>query len=258
VAYIPLLGEEFEAEFVGGKFSYDLTDLKARLEDIQSSVQAIETLQSKRPVPEVGDVLDSLRRQKLIEGLATDLERAEAGDQDSDVRAYKRVVELEGTMRAIRRLQGRARIELAVDTLGAVVQGDESRILGEIRGEFSQAQTDDDVQRIQASISTLEYAVRGRPWMELQLDLIALSGARVSAHQHQLFNKATALCDSLTDKGGVEKATDADLAALRQMHSELEDAHPDLFELRKKALDEMGRGDASQVDMSDLESAKRR
>jgi hypothetical protein len=258
VAYISLLDQEFKAVFVGEKFAYDLKDLQSRLEDIESSLRAVEALQMNRPVKDVADVLETLRRQKLLEGLATDLERAAAGDRDSEVRAYKRVVELEGTMRAIQRMQGRARIELAVDTLSAVVRGDESRILGEIKGEFSKAQSDDDIQRIQGSIGSLEFAVRGRPWRELTLDIAALGGMKVSSHQHQVFNKGSELHDGVTARGGIETATDAEIAAMKKMHVEFEDAYPDLYARRKKVLDELGKNDAGEIDMSDLESAKRR
>ncbi|HEY3840462.1 MAG TPA: Hsp70 family protein, partial [Bryobacteraceae bacterium] len=124
-AYIPLLDEGFAATFVGEKFAYDLKDLRARLDSVRDDLREVEALQAERSTPDVGEVIESLHRTKLLESVVTDLERATAGDRDSEVRAYKRIVEIEGTIRALERLQHRVRIESALGTLAPLVRGDE-------------------------------------------------------------------------------------------------------------------------------------
>jgi molecular chaperone DnaK len=256
-AYLPGIDQEFEAVFTGEKFEYKLEDLPAKLEEMKAELDKIEKLHAERPVQEVGEVLESLRRQKLVESVATDLERAKAGDRDSEVRAYKRLLEIQGTVRSLHRMQNRARIDLAVGALGGVVQGDQSRALSEIKREFGAAQTDEDIDRVLESVGELEFAIRGQPWSELLLDIVSLMGLRVTTRQAEAFNKAAALWDRVNEKGGITKATDADIGEMKRMHNELRDAYPDLYELRQKKLDEWGKGNASQLDLSDLEARRK-
>jgi hypothetical protein len=255
-AYIPLLDQEFETVFAGEKFEYALKELPGRVEQINTGLAEIEKLHAERPIWEVGEVLESLHRQRLLEGVGTDLERANAGDRDSEVRAYKRILEIEGTIRSLHRMQHRARIEMAVQTLGTVVGGNHIQMLTEVKKEFSGAQSDEDLEQVLGSVEALEFAVRGQPWNELLLDVISLAGLRVTLHQANVFKKADALWDRINAKGGLPKATDADIAEMKSMHVELEDAYPDLYEHRQRKLDEWGKGAAGQVDLSDLESRR--
>jgi molecular chaperone DnaK len=119
-AYIPYLDEEFEAVFRGEKFEYKLGELPARLNKIEQELRNIEKQHAERPVQEVGEVLESLRRQKLIESVALDLERANAGDRDAEVRAYKRIIEMEGALRSLRRMQS----QIDLGATGATTQDD--------------------------------------------------------------------------------------------------------------------------------------
>lgn len=255
VAYVPLLDEQFETIFVGEKFEYEVKDLQNRLEWAKRDLAKVEKLQGERPVKEVGEVLESLERMKLVASVATDLERAVTGERDSEVRAYKRMLEIEGTIRALYALQNRARIEISVATLGGAVQGDEQRILNEIQREFSSVQSDEDLERVLASVQALEFTVRGQPWQILQLDLWAINGQRVTNHQLELFNKALKLSETIEAKGGLSKATDADIVAMQRMHRELEDAYPDLYKLRNEKLDEIRKEFPERKDLSDLELA---
>jgi DnaJ-domain-containing protein 1 len=255
VAYVPLLDEQFETVFVGEKFEYEIKDLQQRLAWAERGLEKVKELQDERPIQDVEEVLEALERMKLLASVATDLQRAVTGDRDSEVRAYKRMLEIEGTIRALYGLQNRARIEISIATLRGAVQGDEQRTLNEIQRELSSVQSDEDLEGILESVGALEYAVRGRPWQTLQLDLMALIGQRVTPRQNELFNKAAKLIDQLEEKGGLSKVTDADIVALQQMHSELQDGYPDLYELRNKKLEEFMDGYSGPRELSDLESA---
>jgi hypothetical protein len=85
---------------------------------------------------------------------------------------------------------------------------------------------------------------------------VALGGLTVSTHQNTIFKKASALVDRIEAKGGLPKATDADIMEMKKMHAEIEQAHPDLFSLRQKKLEEFGKGNGD-VDLSDLEAARK-
>jgi molecular chaperone DnaK len=257
VAYIPLLDQEFVTIFQSEKFEYELKDLPPRFELLKSNLKAIEKLHSDHPMQEVGDVLASLDRQKLLESVATDLERAQAGDLDSETRAYKRILEIEGTIRSLDRMQHRARIEVAMRTLGGLVQGDEVRMLGDIGKEFCGATSDGEVERILESVEDLEFAVRGRPWRDLSLDVMALSGLKVTTAQHAAFNKANTLWTRVSEKGGSEKATDADIAEMKAMHLELREAYPDLYDHVQRFIDEWNKSHGGKEPLSDIVSRRK-
>jgi hypothetical protein len=107
------------------------------------------------------------------------------------------------------------------------------------------------VQTLSESVDRLEFAVRGRPYQELFLDIIALGGLRVNTRQNEAFKKAHALYQRVEANGGQNTATDADITEMQRMHRELEEVHPDLYQLRQKALADMGKG-GGNADLSDL------
>ena len=242
VAYIPLLDEQFEIVFVGEKFDYEIKNLQQRLVWAKEDLAEIEKIQSQRPVKEVGETLEAVKRMKLVESVSTDLERALTEDRDSEVRAYKRMLEIEGTVRALLVLQRRPRIENAISGLAFAVQGNEQATLNELEKELSAARSDEDMERIQKSLQTLEFAVRGRPYQNMLIDLDALDGQRVTQAQLAIYNEAQQLVRNINQNGGLEKATDADISALQRMHNSMADTFPKLYELREKMLDEMAKG----------------
>jgi len=255
VAYVPLLDQEFETTFVGETFQYTIETLEERIGRAKYQLSEIERFHGERPCPEVGEGLDIIRQTKLVEGLDTDLQRAKSGERESEVRAYKRSLELEGTIGEMQRFQRRARIEVSIQTLRGVTQNKESETLADIERDYARATTDEEIEHCSESISTLEFAVRGRPWSELLFDLAALSGLRVNSRQHAAFQKASDLHDRIEAKGGVGKATDADIAEMQAMHRELAEAHGDLYEHRQKLMEKMGKGGPG--DLSDLEAMRK-
>jgi molecular chaperone DnaK len=255
VAYIPLLDQDFETVFTGEDFQYTLEGLETRVNGAKSQLSEVTKFHGERPNPDVGELLGIIQETKLVEGIDEDLQRAKAGDRDSKVRAYKRSLELEGTISQLQRFQRRARIEVAIHTLQGVAQKQDSSTLADIERDYARAETDEEIEHCLASISDLEFAVRGRPWRELLLDLAALSGLRVTTRQHEVFEKASALYDRIEANGGVAKASDADISAMQAMHRELAEVHGDLYEQRQKLFDKMGKGDS--IEDSDLEALRK-
>ena len=256
IASLEMLGQDFETAFVGESFEYDLDDLQKRAGAVGEGLAEITTLQAERPLPEVAAVLEAVARTALVAGLDTDLERARGGDKDAEVRGYKRLLEAEATLRELRRLQRRARIEAAVDTLSGAVQGKESETLAEIKREYESAKSPDDIARCLASVQQLEFAARQRPWFELQLDVMALSGRQVSSHQNGLFNQAAAMLDQMGENGTLKKVTDADIEAMRAMHVTLVDGHPELYDWRQQKLAEFGVDSPADIPTSDIDVAR--
>ena len=82
VAYIPLLDQEFQTNFVGESFQYTLKDLEERVGMAQYALSEVEKLHGERPVPEVTEALGIIHQTKLIEGLEADLKRAAAGEKE--------------------------------------------------------------------------------------------------------------------------------------------------------------------------------
>ncbi|MGA3371744.1 MAG: Hsp70 family protein [Terracidiphilus sp.] len=254
VAYIPLLDQDFETVFTGESFQYTLTGLEERVDRAKYQLSEVERFHGERPSPEVSGVLEIIRETKLVAGIDEDLRRAKAGDRDSQVRAYKRALELEGTIGQMQRSQRRSRIEVSIQTLREVTKDQERAMLTDIERDFARAGNDEEIEHCLASITDLEFAVRGRPWRELLLDLAALSGLRVTSRQHDAFVKASELHDRIEAKGGVAKVSDAEIAELQAMHRELAEVHRDLFEQRQKLFDKMGKGD--RIEEGDLEARR--
>jgi hypothetical protein len=132
----------------------------------------------------------------------------------------------------------------------AVTESDR-QALEDIEREYGRAQSAEEVERCSQSLDQLEFSVRGRPYVELVIDVVALGGLRVNPRQHTLFDQAGALLNRLDAKGGQAKLTDGDIGELEAMHRQLAEAYPDLYQHRQKKLGEInvGRGD---VDLSHL------
>jgi hypothetical protein len=187
-----------------------------------------------------------IRRLEVIDSVDSDLPRARDGDAGARDRAYKRMLELAGTLHQLRDMQLAVRIEYRLDQVGSVCTGEEAESLKKLRADFAQAAGDDKTLRqIEDSLDDIDRRVRRKPYFDVLVDLMALGGRRVSASQHRLFEKADALTDRIRDKGGGEAMTDSDLAQLSAMHRELIDAHPQLTDWRAEALKKLhaeGRG----------------
>lgn len=240
VAYLPLLDEEFEAIFVGEDFDFEMEKVEERLKGLSYRLEKITALQAIRPLPVIAETLESIERTQLVAGLGKDVDRAGKGDSDAKLRAYKHSVELAGTVNELERLQRRPWIEKSISTLRDVVQGTEEASLDDIEREYARAETEEDLEVCYDSLIELDYYVRGLYWRDLCLDLSVLSGMRVTAEQHRLFNAASEVYDRVRDAGGIETATDDDLSAIQETHRSLVQGYDDLFEQRQKKLDELG------------------
>jgi hypothetical protein len=251
VAYFPLLDAEFEATFVGETFQYSLKELQERFDAVKALLSEIKSFHAGRPRDDVQGVLDTIQQTQLTEAMTADLARAAAGERESEVRAYKRLLELEGSVREMHKRQQRDRIQVGIGNLRVAVTDSDRQALEDIEREYGRAESAEDVEKCFRSLSRLEFSVRGRPYVELAIDVMALGGLKVTAVQNKLFDKAATLLNRMEAKGGQAKLTDSDIAELEDMHRQLRQGYPDLSEHREKKLRELnvGRGD---VELSHL------
>src|ERR1017187_9562252 len=98
-----------------------LADLKERLKSVKRRLGEVEKFDNAHPNSEVKEALGMIAQSRMLDGLDADLVRAEAGERESEVRAYKRLLELEGTAREMHRRQQRSRIQVSIGTLRAAV-----------------------------------------------------------------------------------------------------------------------------------------
>ena len=248
VAYIPLLDEEFEATISRESFDVDREGVEQRFNALREQLGEVEELNRKVPVAGLEEKIETIRRLHTVEEIAKELERAKQGETDAFHRAYRRVMELAGAMNQISEMQREARITKRVDTLEKAVDSSDAQALEEIRGEFREAREDGDdraLVRIEASLDAMDMSVRRRPYFDLLLDTMALSGMRVNNDQHAAFEEAETLLKRIEEKGGADALTDTDLRELVDQHQKLARLYSDLFERRQKIIDELPDGQSA-------------
>jgi molecular chaperone DnaK len=254
VAYIPLLATEFEAKFEPEAFVVDLENLGKRFEQLQLDIEEMKELQAERPLPLVGEALERVTNPQVIESINNDLERAKAGERDAIYRVYKSVLELAGTLNQIRELQKIARIQNQLAALERTNEATEKNTLQEIKQEFSTALANDDkeaISHVEKSLGEMDLRLRKKPYIDVLLDLLAISGRHISASQAVQFDKADALMNSIELKGGIKALTDSEIAQLESLHADLMLAFPDLAQWREEALARIG-GGFTDLEISDI------
>ena len=142
-AYIPLLDCDFAAVFSGEAFQYDFKDLKERFEQAINSLKEITEFNVGRPNRDVGEVLDIIERTGLIKSQQDDFRRAGSGEKDSEMRAYKRLLELEGTLVELKRLQRLARLDVAIQSLYKATHNSDVQTSADMESGFANIATDD-------------------------------------------------------------------------------------------------------------------
>ena len=239
-AYVPLLNEEFEATFTPSSYGVSLEDVSKQFEIVKQELVRIEQLQKQKPNPEVKMILATVRRLDTVESIANDLKSAREGQQGALYRAYRHMLELQGTVYQIVELQRTNRIEYRTDQLTEVVEdGLEKDELEMIRADYSSCDPEDAaaLTRIEKSLDKLDLKVRGRPYAELGLDLQAMSGKRANNHQRQVFDEADKLWNELDQNGGIDALSDGDLKRIDRIIKEIDDAYPDLDEWRREVIE---------------------
>jgi len=244
-ARVPLLDEDFEATLTSSAYGVTQDQVAKRFELLKNDISEARGLYERRPIDGVGEVFAAMDEMAAMESIAKDLQRAKDGDSRSLNRAYKRVLELAGTLNHIHKLQRNVRIEDRIELLEALVDGLARDELKVAKSDFASG-TDNKatLTRVEEALDSLDDKIRLGPCQQICIDLRALAGRRVTPHQHELFDQAAALYDQLVKKvneKGLSAVTDADLDRINAMRKDLADAYPELPDWRKPVIEIMNK-----------------
>jgi hypothetical protein len=192
--------------------------------------------------------------------LEREIARAREGEAAARSRAYRELLQLSGAVEHLRRLQRSRRLERQLARLEGLSDGEDRQRLRSLRDELErtgESGQEAELAHVEGTLDEMSKKLRGQPYGELLLDLMALGGRRVSPHQHALFNKASSLIEEIDRKGGVEALTESDRDRLLACHRDLAVAHPELGSLRAKVLEDLHRQGRTAIDLrrGDLERA---
>jgi len=260
-AYIPLLDAEFEASFRSEPPTIDLGELTRRFENLRQALKEVEDIQQRSPLEEVGEALEALRNMDSLGQLEREIARAREGDSLARSRPFRELLKLSGAVEHLRHLQRTRRLRRQIDRLAALANGEDGerlRALGEDLARAEAAGDEKGLAHIEEVLDEMNKKLRGQPYVDLLLDLMALSGLRVAPHQHALFNRASQLMDEINARGGMEGLTENDRDRLLACHRELAAAHPELGALREKIIEDLRRQGKTVADLNrgDLERSK--
>ena len=255
-AYVPLLDQEFEARFTSEPTRVEVAQLDARLAGLKQALAEVEELEDKSSLPEVAEALEALRRMEAVEIAERELERARAGETGCSHRAFREVLQLEGAVAHLQELQRPRRLARQLAELEALArEAIDQDHLAELGQELAAAEAAGDRQalaRIEEALAKLDHKLRGQAYLDLLLDLMALSGRRVTREQHEIFRRADRTLAEADESGGIAALTEVDRERLEALHRELAAAHPELGALRAETL---SRIHAEGKSLPDLDSS---
>jgi molecular chaperone DnaK len=250
VAFVELLDDEFVGTITKEGFSVDSKSVSERFAAAKSSLEEAQQLQGEIPTPGLEEKLQVISDLHILEEIAKEIARAEQGEKDALYRAYRRTLELVGALRMLHKAQAEARIRRHIMRLKKVVKDQEAKDLQSIEEDFERAvreKSPGQFSRTEGSLSDLDWRVRVRPFFDVQLDLAAESGQRVTPKQNEVFDAGATLFKRINEKGGINALTPADLAELEAVHRRFVENYPDLMERRQKVIEENFRPDDLQA-----------
>lgn len=258
-AYVPLLEQEFEAHLTREPVPVEVDQLGARLADLKKALAEVEELERLSPLAEVAEALESLQRMQAVETAEREVDRARDGETGSPERAFRELLQLEGAVAQLRDIQRPERLARQLDELEPLARQEVDRDhLAELRQELAAARKAgrrEALAPIEQALAELDYKLRGQAYQNLLLDLMALSGRRVTRQQNETFRRADRALEEVEEKGGIAALTYDDIQRLEALHRELATAHPELPTLRAETLARLqaeGRG-FDDLNFGDLE-----
>lgn len=259
-AYLPELAEDFPTTFKAGAYDVSYQDVIDSFDNLKAEWQLIRELQDKKPDAGVAEVLALIERLHAFEDIEKALANAATESDDAEsqkLRAYKRIVELTGTILHIKGLQQAKRIEQHLKQLRNVwIADDGKKMLKKIDEEFKeyqQAGKDDQVAlgKIEDELHDVDNYVRAGPFFLLcgnDIPAIILEDRSVTSEQRALFDKSNALCQEVMNRGdpktdaGVQRIinslTETEIKELSEMHKQLSEAFAATLPQWLKDLDE--------------------
>jgi len=232
-AYVPLLDEEFEATVSCEPYGLSLEEIRDRFSQESQRLRRLRELEEKQSVPAVREVLNVIDRLDRIRAIEIELTRSEEGETSALSRALKGVLELAATLNAVWPKQAHVRITDQISQIRKAATDGELVDVETLHGELAALDPEKDrkaMERLESEVEDFDVRVRHRPFYSLLLYVLALGGIRVSSHQHDVHNRASALGERLINNGAPRTLTSSDLGEVERMNREIREAYPDLQE----------------------------
>ena len=232
VAYVPLLDVDFEAKFQSGRLSVQLTDVDKRLGWLDRTLEQIQRVQQKTPVAEVQEKLAVLQELHSVDEIKRDRDRAEVGERGALEEAYRHVLELEGAVNAIGKLQQEVRFTDRLERLEFIAKGPYAEILAGIKDEYRKdgdGTSDGHLDWLEDASIELEEKIRA-PVYEVYVDVRCFPESfRGTQEAIQAFQDAEALVGEIAElrrRGDWEGKSHIDRAD--RLHRQLNQLWPEL------------------------------
>lgn len=230
-ADIPLLDERFEGTVRTEPYGVSIDELRLRFAAETQRLAQIRDLQKAHAVPEVASALDLIDRLQHVQKIERELARAAEGEKAAQTVALKAVLELAATLNEVWKHQTYYRIRSRLSKMRKAAEGDHLKNLDTLDRAVRAMPPDGNLQeleRIESEVEELDVQLRHRPFFVMLMSVMALSGIRVSSHQHQVFNEASDLGNRLIERGAPDTLTTADLQQVEAMNRKIREAYPDL------------------------------
>lgn len=179
-AYIPLLDEEFEVTCEASAYDIDAARARDRYVNVRDRLEAAQGLQRRQPLNEVGELLAPIHEQQSLAEAERSLTNAESGSADSLVTAYRRLLELAGTLNLVEEAQYRVRLQDRIRDLRTGAGGSDPAVLDGLAhdcAELDPRRDRDELERVEAEIDRFEFRMRSQAVIELFLDVYAIAKA---------------------------------------------------------------------------------
>lgn len=173
VAYVPLLETDFEAAFHFEGLCVSEENLDKRIYSLQRMLRQLERLHQDTPLPEVQEKLAVLSELNVVPEIERERERAKVGERGALELAYRRVLELEGAMKVIEKLQQSTRYVSRLKRLESLATGTYGEILAGMKDEYRkhlQDARDGDLDWLDEAAIELEEKIR-QPVYDVYVDV---------------------------------------------------------------------------------------
>ena len=230
-ADVELLDERFEATVRTEPYGVTIEDIKSRFAVETQRLTQIQELQKSHPIPEVATVLELIDRLQHIQQIETQLARAAEGEKAAQTVALKAVLELAATLNVVWEQQTYQRTRDRLSKMRKAATGDDLIAIDELDKAVRTLPADadpKDLKTLEAEVDELDRRLRQQPYHFLLLCILALGGLRVTSHQHQVHEDASALGNRLIERSAPNTLTSADLQEIETMNRKVRDAYPDL------------------------------
>lgn len=260
-AYVPLLDEDFEANFEAAGSVTSVESLRERLDNINDQLAYAQELHEQKAIPEAIEILNKIEEAGSIKGIQADLDRADqaygAEEAGHRIRSHRRIAELQGTIRRLQQLQQGLRIERKLKALEQRVHSDqreEKNRLKQIKQDLKRlgkGASEKDLGALEQEINEVDNKLSKYPVMWLVMASQATVGHRFPHDQIELLEQGQQLVLELIEKGGLDKITASDLRRVEKINERIRSEVDGIDDLIKDYLNKK-ESDVEDGDIDDL------